>query len=375
MKKKYMLVALMSMVALVFSGCGSNGAGNSSTSAGTKDVKETNASVTEVSNEVIRVGTMPNHIGLPIQYALENGLYEKAGLNVEVMLFSTGAPINEALAAEQVDIAGSGMASVFALASGDCLWLGDTVKTVAGLGVYVRPDSPILKEKGLIEGYPNVYGSAETIKGITILGSLGTSDQFNAVSWAQLFGLTGNDFLMLNMDRGPAVQAFKAGEGDAIACGGPPYNYELEEAGFIEVANLTDVSGITVSDGIVARKDFVEKRRVDVKKFLEVTYQVVDMFYADDALRAEFALKFYNENGKDYSKEMIQGEIRDKSYIGRETISNPDYRFGSTMAGMGGFYVTDGKIEADLEENIYSALYPDLLEEIWGIPIKVFVNK
>ena len=183
--------------------------------------------------------------------------------------------INEALSAGQVDLAGSGMASVFALASGDCYWLGDMVKTVAGLGVYVRPDSPVLKEKGLIEGKPNVYGSKETIKGLTILGSLGTSDQFEAVCWAQLFGLTGNDFEMLNMDRGPAVQAFKTGEGDAIACGGPPYNYELEEAGYIQAAGLTDVSGITISDGLVGRKAFVDKRRDDVKKFVEVTYKAV----------------------------------------------------------------------------------------------------
>jgi predicted Zn-dependent protease len=45
------------------------------------------------------------------------------------------------------------------------------------------------------------------------------------------------------------------------------------------------------------------------------------------------------------------------------------------MVGMGGFYVKDGKIEADLEKNIYSAQYPDLLEEIWGIDIQVFENK
>jgi|LSQX01.2.fsa_nt_gb ABC-type nitrate/sulfonate/bicarbonate transport system substrate-binding protein len=49
---------------------------------------------------------------------------------------------------------------------------------------------------------------------------------------------------MLNMDIGPAVQAFKTGEGDAIACGGPPYNYELEDAGFVIAADLTDVSGL-----------------------------------------------------------------------------------------------------------------------------------
>lgn len=327
------------------------------------------------SGEIIRVATMPNHIGLPIQYAVDQGMYEEAGLNIELILFPTGAPINEALSAGQVDLAGSGMASVFALASGDCYWLGDMVKTVAGLGVYVRPDSPVLKDKGLIEGKPDVYGSKETIKGLTILGSLGTSDQFEAVCWAQLFGLSGNDFEMLNMDRGPAVQAFKTGEGDAIACGGPPYNYELEEAGYIQAAGLTDVSGITISDGLVGRKVFVDKRRDDVKKFVEITYKAIDEMYSNDELTAETGMKFYNDNGKDYSDAMMQGELNDKDYIGEETISQPDYRFGSTMVGMGGFYVKDGKIEPELEENIYSALYPELLEEIYGIDIQEFENQ
>ncbi len=372
-KKNWILGALALIMSMGLCACSGKKDTPLETEGGSKETALSSAE-NKPSGDVIRVATMPNHIGLPIQYAVDQGMYEEAGLNIELILFPTGAPINEALSAGQVDLAGSGMASVFALASGDCYWLGDMVKTVAGLGVYVRPDSPVLKEKGLIEGKPNVYGSKETIKGLTILGSLGTSDQFEAVCWAQLFGLTGNDFEMLNMDRGPAVQAFKTGEGDAIACGGPPYNYELEEAGYIQAAGLTDVSGITISDGLVGRKAFVDKRRDDVKKFVEVTYKAIDELYSDDELTAKTGMKFYNDNGKDYSDAMMQGELNDKDYIGKETISQPDYRFGSTMAGMGGFYVKDGKIEPELEENIYSALYPELLEEIYGIDIQVFEN-
>lgn len=375
MKNKLVsLIYILLLFVLIFSGCGKESTSENSTTTGKNETSSEKNANDKKTGEVIKVGTMPNHIGNPIQYAKDNGLYEAAGLNVEVILFPTGAPINEALSAEQIDIGGSGMASVFALAAGDNYWLGDMVKTVDGLGVYVRPDSPILNDKGLIEGLPNVYGSKETIKDLTILGALGTSDQFEAVCWAQQFGLTGNDFSMLNMDRGPAVQAFKTGEGDAIACGGPPYNYELEDAGFIEAADLTDVSGITISDGIVARKKFVDSRTEDVKTFLEVTYGVIDQFYEDDDMLAEFAMEFYNDNGKDYSEEMMKGELKDKDYIGSATISDPDYRFGSTMVGMGGFYVTDGKIEADLEENIYTSLYPELLEEVLGIDIEVFKN-
>ncbi len=323
----------------------------------------------------IRVGTMPNHIGVPIQYALDNGLYQKAGLDVELILFPTGAPINEALSAEKIDLAGSGMASVFALASGDTYWLGDYVKTVAGLGVYVRPDSPVLQAKGNVAGKPNVYGSKETVKGLVILGALGTSDQFEAVAWAQSLGLTGNDIQMLNMDRGPAVQAFKTGQGDAIACGGPPYNYELEAAGFIQAAGLTDVSGMNIADGMLGRKKFIDAHTEEVKKFVEITYSVIDQLFASDQMVADFAMAFYNKNGKNYTKEMMAGEIKDKDYIGKTTISQPDYLFGSTMVGMGGFYVTDGKIEPELKDNIFKSLRPDFLESIYGVKITKYPNK
>jgi len=323
----------------------------------------------------IRVGTMPNHIGTPIQYALDNGLYAKAGLDVEVILFPTGAPINEALSAEKIDLAGSGMASVFALASGDTYWLGDYVKTVAGLGVYVRPDSPVLKEKGKVAGKPNIYGSKETVKGLVILGALGTSDQFEAVAWAQSLGLTGNDIQMLNMDRGPAVQAFKTGQGDAIACGGPPYNYELEKAGFIQAAGLTDVSGMNIADGMIGRKKFIDAHPAEVKKFIQVTYSVIDQLFASDKMVADYAMGFYNKNGKNYTDKMMAGEINDKDYIGKTSMADPSYFFGSTMVGMGGFYVKDGKILPELKDNIYASLRPDFLEEIYSLKMTKYPNK
>jgi len=357
--KKSVLVSLLLVTTLVLTGTALFAAGSTESGGPVK----------------IRVGTMPNHIGVPIQYAAEKGLYKQAGLDVEVILFPTGAPINEALSAEKIDLAGSGMASVFALASGDAYWLGDYVKTVAGLGVYVRPGSPVLKEKGNVPGKPNVYGSKATVKGLVILGALGTSDQFEAVAWAQSFGLTGNDIQMLNMDRGPAVQAFKTGQGDAIACGGPPYNYELEAAGFIQAAGLTDVSGMDIADGMLGRKKFIDAHPEEVKKFIQITYSVIDQLFASDKMLADYAMAFYNQNGKNYTPAMMNGEIKDKDYIGKVTISSPDYLFGSTMVGMGGFYVKDGKIEPNLEKNIYASLRPDFLESIYGIKITRFSSK
>ncbi len=367
------LVVVVFVVALCF--VGALGC-SSQTKADEKAASEStsdSADVTEpLTGEVLRVGTMANDIGAPIYYAWENGLYEEAGLNVEVVLFPTGAPINEALSAEQIDVAGSGLASVFALAAGDCTWLGDIDVTLAGMGIYVRPDSPILANKGLVDGRPEMYGSADTIEGITVLGPLGTASHYNAITWAQSFGLSSDDFEMLHMEFGPALQAFKSGEGDAVALN-PPFVYEAEDLGYVNAASLLDASGgMQIMNGILARNEIIESRREDVKRFLEVTYSVVDMFYDDDQLVYDYCIDFYNDNGKSYTEDMMWQEISDRDFYGKIEFSKPEYRFGATMLGMGEYYVSDGKIEADLADNIPISMDPTFLEEIYGIDIKIF---
>jgi NitT/TauT family transport system substrate-binding protein len=86
-------------------------------------------------------------MGTPLDYAMKKGWIEEAGLKIERILFPTGAPINEALAAEQIDFSLNGLATVYAVAAGDVTWIGE-INTASGLAVYVRPDSPVVKEKG-----------------------------------------------------------------------------------------------------------------------------------------------------------------------------------------------------------------------------------
>ena len=88
-KKKSVLSRLSAIIiaaGMILTACG--------TTQGESDSGNGEGSNSSSSGEVIRVATMPNHIGLPIQYAVEQGYYEDAGLNIEMILFSTGSPIN-----------------------------------------------------------------------------------------------------------------------------------------------------------------------------------------------------------------------------------------------------------------------------------------
>ena len=90
--------------------------------------------------DALNVGTMPLTMGIPVLYAQEQGYFEDAGLDVNVELFATGAPINEAIAANELDIAVSGFASVYSLANANCSWLAH-LSTTGGMALYARADS------------------------------------------------------------------------------------------------------------------------------------------------------------------------------------------------------------------------------------------
>lgn len=318
----------------------------------------------------IRVGTQPTTMGTPLDYAMKKGWFEGSGVEVERILFPTGAPINEALAASQLDIALNGLATVYAVAAGEVTWIGE-INTASGINIYVRPDNPVLEHKGEISGLSNVYGSADTMKGMTILGPLGTSSQFNAISWMEQFGLTANDYQMLSMDHGPASQAFLAGEGDAVASS-PPYTYMLEEKGMIPIAPLEDVSGITLADGVCVRNEYLEKNRDAVKKFMEIIYRAQEELGGDDKVAFDACFEYYNENGREYDEASMNREINERDFINKDIMSNPDYRFGSVIVGMGNFYIRDGKIDPADKGNIEKGLDPSILEEIYGITIPVY---
>lgn len=346
------------------------------TTAATKEASASVVNTTETkyqSNVVIRIGTQPTTMGTPLDYAMKQGWIEEAGLKIDRILFPTGAPINEALAAEQIDFALNGLATVYAVAAGDVSWIGE-INTATGLAVYVRPDSPVLKQKGNIDGFPNIYGSKDTLKGLTVLGPLGTSAQFNVITWMNKFGLAASDYKMLSMDHGPAAQAFLSGEGDAIASS-PPYTYDLEAKGMVKVATLEDCSGITLVDGVCVRKKFLAEHREDVKRLMAVIYRAQEALGNDDKLVFDTCMKYYNDNGRNYTEAQMNNEIKERDFIDKDIMTSPDYKFGAVLFGMGKFYVTDGKISADDYPNIAKGIDPSILEEIYGFKINVYKDQ
>lgn len=316
------------------------------------------------SHETLKVGTMPLTVGVPILYAQEQGYFEEAGLNVDLELFATGAPINEAIAAKEIDIAGSGFASVYSLANAGCKWVAD-VNTTGGVALYARDGSDIAQQSekdGLI-------GSADTLRGKQILEPLGTIAQYMVESYAAAYGLTPEDIAGVNMEYASAFQAFTTGEGDLVALN-PTYSYQIEAMdGYVKVVTFEDATKVNMCDGIFVRGEVAEDRSEEVQLFVDCVVKAMDALQ-DEELRFEYTKKVYSDNAINTSDEEIKRELADRQYVGTEYMKQDGYIFGEAWVAIADFLVQAEKITADAAPNVATSLDVSYVSKTTGLEIK-----
>lgn len=312
------------------------------------------------SGEALIVGTMANSLGLPVHWAEEKGYFKDAGLDVNIEIFATGAPINEAMAAGELDVAVSGMASIYALGTGMYTYIGDGVITTGGEAIYVREDSEIAKAGADEDG---IIGSAETLKDTSILGPLATTAHYQAIKYMEHFGLTPDDFSMVSMDYPQAYQAFVTGEGDLIA-NKMPYTNQLEEAGYVKVCDMNMVSDSPIIDTIFTQNSVAENRKDDLVLFLECYYKACEDLMQNEEERKTVAMEWYAEEGINYSDSDMATEVEVKDYFTRDTVDTEENVLGAFMQEIGSFYVDQEMLTDDDMKNVEASIDHSFIEAV-----------
>lgn len=314
----------------------------------------------EETAKTVRVGTLPFAGSVPVAYAIEKGYFEEAGINVEQYEFSTGAPMNEAFAAGQLDIAVIGLAGVISMSTGNAVCIYETNIASGGNAIYVRNDSPLASGDF----------TAEDLKDIKVIGQLATSSQLQTIVFLEKYGLTQEDVSFVNMDTGADYQAFKAGEGDAVALM-TPYAWTAEDEGYTCIFDFATESPYVVPDTMLATTSFMETDRETAKEFLKVYLRAVDELTADDELMFNYSKDYYAACGREYSDEYVRLDQETRYLINSEYLKKDGYVFGQGMWEVGKVFVEAGKIEADKLNNVVACLDVSLIEEITGTRVAV----
>ncbi len=254
---------------------------------------------------------MPEHEVFLAWYAKEKGWDKEEGLELKLLYFESGMAMLEALPAKQWVLGGIGGVPhiMGALRYGAYLiGLGNNESWCNA--VYVRPDSPVLKTKGAVKGYPKIYGKAADLKGKQFLVTTVSSAHFAMGVYLNAFGLKDKDVVVKNMDQASIMAAFEKGIGD-FACLWAPYTYTAEEKGWKEVANV-DTCNAAIPITLIGDKEFCDKNPEVVAKFLRVMFRSINKLKEEGATPENIKLfrKMYKEwAGMEYTEQAAKKDI------------------------------------------------------------------
>lgn len=347
-------------LALALTGCGASGTSSQSTAGQGQDAKTEAAGGDAGTADLptLRVAMMPFITSLPTEYIRKNKLDEKAGFKMDTIMFATGAPMNEALAADLWDVGAMGAAAVTGVANYDMMIIGEVLESTDGLGVFVKPDSPIAQAKGYNPSYPNVLGDPETVKGATILLPIGTAQHFTTLKWLEKLGLGITDVNIVNMDTAQAYQVLQANQCDAVALNVPTF-FEAVDDGMVQVGNLADL-GTRYVDMVVANRKAVEGKQELVQKYIDCVKEACKALNDDPDMAADLMVDFLKDAGAEASRESCVSDLGRVRFITAEDWK--DREVGNFARELGEFYISLGQLEPELIDKFNSNIVSDFVK-------------
>lgn len=299
---------------------------------------------------VIRIGYMPYYASVPLLVIEEKGLDEKFGFEMDLIQFPSGGPMSEALGAGEWDIGQIGAGGMVAVPNYDAKLIADVQYEMDGAWIMARPDSPLVAAGSNLVGYPDIIGSAETLRGLTMLGTVGNISHYMAIDYVSKIGLDISDVEFIHMETAQIYNAFVSGNGDIACIGSPTAGQKLLAEGYVRVGGLKQ-QGNSQQDAMLVSSDFYADNYEDCVKFMQAWYTATEMLNSDPVYEFEMTKKFYSENGRtDFTDEGVQQECDWNSYI--DANNYKEKVVGKWMSGLIQSYVDNGS----MDESVIDAL-------------------
>jgi NitT/TauT family transport system substrate-binding protein len=202
-------------------------------------------------------GTAPGITGGALAaIANAQGLWEKYGIDVELVPFTSGGPLVTAIAAGQLDTGSIGHGAMWGPAS--------------GLGTLLVPSEVSLET--FIFAQPSVgVSTLADLRGHSVATPEGSAGDLLLLLALERAGMAVSDIEKVNMDPPTLVSAFAAGQVDAASIWTPPYaEIRKSVAGVVELAGTRDYADVKFFGGIIANNDLVQRNPDVLVRLLKV---------------------------------------------------------------------------------------------------------
>lgn len=295
----------------------------------------------------VRTSAQPCMHGLPLWYADKAGYLKDAPFKSVFMLFTSGAPQTEALAADQWDLGAMGtVPTMMASMRYGYKVIGISNDESETNDIWVRPDSPLVKTKGANPDYPNIYGTAEDWKGKKVLATTVSTGHYALTATLERLGLKDRDVNIVHMEQGQAMTAFNAGQGDILQLWAP-LSYIAESKGWVKVSSGA-AAKVYIMGGIGVRKDFAEKHPDLVVAWLEHYMNAVEGMKNNPQNYEKSLLSYFNDYcGLELNANQVNLEFKYRPLFTVDeqiaAMENPD-QLPTWIKGVANFMLSQGRI-------------------------------
>jgi ABC-type nitrate/sulfonate/bicarbonate transport system substrate-binding protein len=311
----------------------------------------------------VTVSGQPCLHGLPNWQAIEEDWTKGTPIELKYILFPSGPPQIEAMSAGEWDVGDIGAtAAMVASMRFGALVIGISNDESETNDLWVRPDSPLLKNKGANPQYPEIFGSTEDWKGKKILATTMSTGHYALSATLKDLGLKDSDVKIVHMEQGQALAAFTAGEGDIVQLWAPQ-SYIAESRGWVKVSSGRR-AGVMIPGCLLVRKDFAEKHPDMVVEWLDLYMRGVENMKADPAGNVNILYKYFTDYcGMELSKEDVAKEFKLRPlYNVREQVevlSSPD-KAPMWMQGVAQYMLSQGRItQQEYDKYVQANCYVD----------------
>lgn len=249
------------------------------------------------SLDKVRTFTQTNYPGFVQYVAKELGLFKKYGIDPDLRFFPSGAPIVQAAAAREWDIAFLGAPPAV---------IGSSSLGMITIGVIT--DNPYEHQLiGRPQYVAKVLANPTALKGAKIfVTTLSTGHQM-VEGCLRKFGLATHDVSIIPSEQTATVSAFQTGQGD-LAQVWAPYNDALRERGN-QVLCDGDKAGLHILTVWVATKDFAGKHPDLVVRWIKANGDAVKWIKQDVVRTTDMYRKFMTLAGQMAEGATLKGVI------------------------------------------------------------------
>lgn len=301
-----------------------------------------------VDKPEVRTGAQPCLHGLPLWHAEKAGLLKNAPFKNVFMLFASGAPQTEALAAGQWDMGAMGtVPTMMASMRYGYKLIGISNEEGATNDLWVRPDSPLLRHKGVNPAYPDIYGAADDWKGRKALVTTVSTGHYALTATLARLGLKDSDLDIVHMEQGQAMTAFNAGQGDILQLWAP-LSYMAEAKGWRRVSSGA-AAKVMIAGGIGVRKEFAEQHPDLVVAWLDIYMRGVEGMKEHPEQYVAPLLSYFNDYcGLELNEDQVGMEFKYRPLFNVaeqiEAMENPD-KLPAWVRGVADFMLSQGRIK------------------------------